>query len=94
MQRNVEISSMSEGGIQSSIVLQRSIAMDIVEGSQPNVEANAESLDVEDLQEESMNRCGRLLLTLEPRTMLSVQDPLMVHQELSIQVFGLIGPLA
>ena len=88
------IFSMLEGGSQSLIVLQTSIAMDIVEDSQPNVEANAESLDVEDLLEESTNRCGRLLPTLELRTMLSVQDPSMVHRELSIQAFGQIGPSA
>jgi hypothetical protein len=85
---------MSEGGIQSSIVLQTSIAMDIEADWQPNVASNAESLDVGAHQEESTNRCGRLLLTLELRTMLSVQDPSMVHRELSIQAFGLIEPSA
>ena len=88
------ISSMLEGEIQSSIVLQTSSAMDIVEDLQPNVEANAESLDVEGLQEESTNRCEQRLPTLELRTMLSVQDPSMAHRELSIQAFGPIEPSA
>ena len=85
---------MLEGGIQSLIVLQTSIAMGIEEDWQPNVATNAESLDVEDLQEESTNRCERLLPTLELRTMLLVQDPSMVHRGLSIQAFGLIEPSA
>tara|TARA_B100001121_G_scaffold257613_1_gene235931 strand:- start:400 stop:687 length:288 start_codon:yes stop_codon:yes gene_type:complete len=94
MQKNVEIFSMLEGGSQSLIVLQTSIAMGIEVGLQPNVATSAESLDVEGLLEESTSRCGQLLLTLELRTMLLVQDPSMVHRELSIQAFGLIGPSA
>ena len=85
---------MLEGEIQSLIVLQTTIAMDIEAGLQPNVATSAESLDVEDLLEESTNRYERLLQTLELRTMLSVQDPSMVHRELSIQAFGRIEPSA
>jgi hypothetical protein len=85
---------MLEGGIQSWIALQTSIAMDIGEDWQPNVAANAESLDVEGHQEESKNKCGQLQLNLELQTMLSVQVPSEVHRELSIQAFVRIGPLA
>ena len=88
------IFSMLEGGIQSLIVLQMSIAMDIEEDWQPNVATSAESLDAEDRQVESMNRCEPLLLNLELRTMLSIQAPSEAHQELSIQVFVPIEPLA
>ncbi len=88
------ISSTLEGGIQSWIALQTSIAMDIEGDWQPNVVTSAESLDVEDHQEESTNRCERLLLNLELQTMLSVQVPSEVHRELSIQAFAQIEPSA
>jgi hypothetical protein len=69
-------------------------AMDIAGDLQPNVASNAESLGVEDLPEESRNKCERLQLIHELRTMLSIQDPSKVRQELSIQVFERIVPLA
>jgi hypothetical protein len=69
-------------------------AKDIVEDSQPSVASNSEFLDAEDLPEESTNRCERLQLIHGLRTMLLVQDPSKVHQELSIQVFERIVPLA
>ena len=88
------ISSTLEGGIQSWIALQTSIAMDILGDWQPNVVTSAESLDVEGHQEESTNRCERLLLNLELQTMSSIQVPSKDHREFSIQGFVLIEPLA